>query len=196
MTSAELKKAKRDVRRRILAQRDALTPARRHELAALVTERLLALPELETAATVMAFWSFGSEVATMPLIEALLARGCVVALPRIVDGELEPRTWLPGEPLTGTPFGAMEPEGGAVLGPEAIDVIVTPAVAFDRDGRRVGYGGGFYDRFFTRARSDAARVGVGFGLQLVDEQLPGAGFDLRVGVVVTDSETVRCRIDP
>ena len=71
--------------------------------------------------------------------------------------------------------------------------MATPAVAFDRQGRRVGYGGGFYDRFFPRTRPDAFRVGIGFGVQLVDGELPGGSFDLRVDVVVTESETVRCR---
>ena len=121
MNSAELKKAKRDARRRVLAAREGLAPERRRELAARVTERFLALPEVQAAEVVMAFWSFGSELPTLPMIEALIARGCVVALPRIEEGELEPRTWMPGEPLSGTSFGAMEPEGGSILAPDAID---------------------------------------------------------------------------
>lgn len=195
-TSAELKRAKRDVRRRVLAAREAIPAAQREALAARVTERFLALPEVEAASVVMAFWSFGSELPTAPLIEALLAKDRVVALPRIVAGELEPRTWGPGEPLSGTPFGAMEPAAGTVVDPASIDVIATPAVAFDRAGGRVGYGGGFYDRFFPRTRPDATRLGLGFGVQLVDEALPGAAFDLRVDTIVTESETVRCRVDP
>ena len=77
-----------------------------------------------------------------------------------------------------------------------MDVIVTPAVAFDRRGRRVGYGGGYYDRFFLRARSDAFRVGAAFGVQLVDGDLPAGHFDLRVHAVVTESEVVRCPREP
>jgi 5-formyltetrahydrofolate cyclo-ligase len=66
-------------------------------------------------------------------------------------------------------------------------------VAFDRSGRRVGYGGGFYDRFFPRTRPDAFRAGIGFGAQIVDGELPGGDFDQRLDAVVTESETVRCR---
>ena len=98
--------------------------------------------------------------------------------------------------MTETTFGAREPAAGEMVHPAEIDVVATPAVAFDRAGRRVGYGGGFYDRFFPRTRADALRVGVGFGVQLLDEPLPGGAFDLRVDVVVTESETVRCRVDP
>jgi 5-formyltetrahydrofolate cyclo-ligase len=196
VNSGQLKRAKKQVRRAVLARRDVLTPRERDRLGALVTERVLALPEVDSVHAVMAFWAFGSELPTMPLIEGLVARGVRVALPRIVDGDLEPRTWRPGEPTTTTSFGALEPSGGEVLGRDEIDVVVTPAVAFDREGRRVGYGGGFYDRFFLRTRPDAFRLGAAFGVQLVDGALPAGHFDLRVHAVVTESETVRCPRDP
>jgi 5-formyltetrahydrofolate cyclo-ligase len=71
-------------------------------------------------------------------------------------------------------------------------VVVTPAVAYDRMGRRVGYGGGFYDRFLPRTRPDTVRVGIGAPVQLVDEDLPAGAFDLRVHVIVTPNGIVRC----
>jgi 5-formyltetrahydrofolate cyclo-ligase len=192
VTSAELKRAKKAVRRDVLAVRDAMPPQERARLAERVAERFLGLPEVTGAGVVMAFSSFGSELPTMPLIERLLARGITVALPRIAAGKLEPRTWRPGEPATETSFGALEPTGGEVLAPGLIDVVATPAVGFDRAGRRVGYGGGFYDRFFPSMRSDALRVGVGFGIQLLEGDLPEGAFDMRVDAVITESETVRC----
>jgi 5-formyltetrahydrofolate cyclo-ligase len=196
VNSAELKKAKKRIRRQVLAARDGIPPAERLQLAHRVAERFLSLPEVEGARAVMAFWSFGSELPTMPLIESLLARGVVVALPRIVDGDLQPRTWRPGEATIQTRFGALEPVGGEVLAPHDIDVVATPAVAFDRSGRRVGYGGGYYDRFFPATRTDALRAGIGFGVQLLEGDLPGGTFDLRVDVVVTEEEAVRCPRDP
>jgi 5-formyltetrahydrofolate cyclo-ligase len=193
VSGGELKKAKRGVRREVLAARDALPAEERSRLAAVVARRFLDLPEVETARVVMAFSSFGSELPTDPLIDALVARGVTVALPRTASGDLEPRTWRPGEPTTTAPFGALEPAGGQVLAPDAIDIVVVPAVAFDRSGRRVGYGGGFYDRFLPRTREDALRAGVAFDLQLLDEDLPAGTFDHGVDVVVTETETVRCR---
>jgi 5-formyltetrahydrofolate cyclo-ligase len=190
VNSLELKRAKRAVRAQVLARREEIDPAARGRIGASVVERFLALPEVEAARTVMAFWSFGSEVPLAPLIARLVEAGATVALPRIVDGHLEPRTWHPGEPLTETHFGAREPKGGRVVDPGAIDVVATPGVAFDRGGGRVGYGGGFYDRFLPSTR--ALRVAVAFGVQLVDEPLPGASFDLPVDVIVTESETIRC----
>jgi 5-formyltetrahydrofolate cyclo-ligase len=193
VNSDELKRAKRAVRAEVLERRDALDPVERAELGERIVTRFLALPEVRAARAVMAFWSFGSEVAMDPLIARLVEAGVTVALPRIVDGELEPRSWRPGEPVTETHFGAREPEGGRVLDPSEIGVVATPGVAFDRAGGRVGYGGGFYDRFLPR--TPAIRAAVGFGVQLVDGPLPGASFDLPVDVIVTESETIRCARD-
>lgn len=195
MKSEELKRAKRASREAVRAARDLLPASDRARASALIAERVVGMPELRRAKTVMVFWSFGSEVDTTPLIAALHEGGKRVALPRIVDGELEPRAYAPGDPVSETAFGAREPSEGLRVDPLEIDVVITPAVALDRSGRRVGYGGGFYDRFFPTTRPDAVRVGIGFGVQLVDGDLPGGHFDLRVDLVVTESEVVRCSRD-
>lgn len=191
MSGADLKREKRATRRRILAARDEMLGADREGRSARIAERVVSLPEVERASTVMAFWSFGSEPDTSPLIERLHARGVRVVLPRIVDGDLEPRAFAPGDPVTVTSFGACEPADGDVVDPATIDVVVTPGVAFDRSGRRVGYGGGFYDRFFPKTRQDTARLAIAFDIQVVDDDLPNGHFDLRVDAIVTESGVVR-----
>ena len=192
MTSDALKRAKREVRRRVLARRDAIDPEARERAAARVTDRVLALPEVAAATTVLAFSSFGSELPMLPLIGALVERGVRVGLPVITGTDIVARAWRPGDPTVETSFGALEPADGAPIEPSAIDVTLTPAVAVDRTGRRVGYGGGFYDRFLLRTRSDAVRVAVILAEQLVDEDLPAGAFDLRVDAIVTPNELIRC----
>ncbi len=114
LSSAELKRAKRNVRRTTLAARDAIDAAVRSDRGSAITGAFMRLPEVEAARVVMVFWSFGSEVPTGPLIDALHARGIVVALPHIVAGEMQPRRYEPGDPLTETAFGAMEPSAGVL----------------------------------------------------------------------------------
>jgi 5-formyltetrahydrofolate cyclo-ligase len=194
MRSGELKKAKREIRRAVLAARDALPAADRARRDRAITERFLSLPEVRDARTVMTFWSFGSEVSTGPLLAALDAAGARTALPRIVEGDLEVRAYAPGNAVVPTSFGAMEPADGQVLIPADVDVVCVPAVAFDRAGRRVGYGGGFYDRFLKRA-DRAVRVGVAYEVQVVADELPSGRFDVRVDAIVTDVETIRCDRD-
>jgi 5-formyltetrahydrofolate cyclo-ligase len=196
MNSGQLKRAKRRLRRQVLAARDALPPQDREAAGERVATRLLSLPEVEDAGTVMLFWTFGSEVPTAPMIEVLHGRGVAVALPRIEDGELIPIRYVPGDPTTVTSFGAREPVGGEAIARSTIDVVVVPGVAFDRRGRRVGYGGGYYDRFLVglrrgREAGPPFTVSPAFALQVLDEDLPGGPFDLPVDAVVTEAETIR-----
>ena len=191
--SRELKRVKRALRREILLRRNAMPPEQRERASGAICER--GLQEIERrhhVRIVMAFWSFGSEVSTQAMIERLIGRGLAVALPRIVGGELQPRTYRPGDAVTETSFGAWEPSDGEILGPGDVDVIVLPGLAFDRRGHRIGYGGGFYDRFLGNARPDALRLGVCFSVQIVEE-VPAGAFDLPVDVVVTERESIRCR---
>jgi len=192
MRASELKRAKREIRRTVLAARDALGEAERVARSAAIHRRFLALPDVQDAAFVMGFWSFGSEVATPPLLEALHARGVRVCLPRIEEGDLVAVAYEPGDPLRETSFGAREPTAGTILAPEVLDRVVTPGVAFDRVGHRIGYGGGFYDRFLRRTRRGVPRIAIVFDLQVLPQELPVGSFDLGVDMIVTETETIRC----
>jgi 5-formyltetrahydrofolate cyclo-ligase len=189
MNSGALKRAKRRIRRTVLEERDALTPEERTSWGERIAERFVTLPEVRHATSVMVFSSFGSEVPTGPSMERLHALGVTVALPRIEDADLVAVPYAPGDPLRPTGFGALEPIGPETLAPASLDVIAVPGVAFDRRGRRIGYGGGYYDRFLRGL--PAFTVGLVFGLQVLDEALPVGRFDLPVRVIVTEGETIR-----
>lgn len=188
--SAHLKRAKRAVRREILAERDRLPEGERAAMSAAIADQLLAVDELRDVGTVMAFWSFGSEVDTLPLLERLQVEGKQVALPRIEGRDVVPVAYATGDPLSETSFGAKEPVAGRPIAPSALDVVVVPGVAFDRDGGRVGYGAGFYDRLLGKLRDDAFAVAVAFGVQVV-ERVPAGGTDRRVDAIVTEREVIR-----
>jgi 5-formyltetrahydrofolate cyclo-ligase len=191
-TSHRLKQDKRALRRAILADRDALPDAERAARSEAIADRLLGLDEATGAATVLAFWSFGSEVDTAPLIDRLRSRGTTVALPRTRDGDIVPIVWTPGSSMTETSFGSREPADGRVLEGRELDLIVVPGVAFDLSCRRVGYGGGFYDRLLARTREGAAAIAIAFGMQVVDE-VPSGPLDRTVDAIVTEDDVIRCR---
>jgi 5-formyltetrahydrofolate cyclo-ligase len=187
-----LKQAKRRLRRAILDDRDALAPYDRRERSRRIVDRILAMPELRRAGTVMAFWSFGSEVDTAPLLTRLHEAGIRIALPRIQRDDVIAVDYVPGDVVAPTPFGAMEPTEGRPVDVEEIDVVVVPGVAFDRDGARVGYGGGFYDRFLRRVRPGVPAVAIAFAMQVVG-RVPTGSIDRLVDAVVTEDEVIRCR---
>lgn len=150
----------------------------------------LALPETAAAATVFAFLSFGDEVPTRGLVAGLLAAGKRVVLPAVTDGVLEAAAWREGDPLTQSFYGAAEPADRTAVDPAEIDLVLAPGLAFDRRGRRLGYGGAYYDRFLPRLRPGATVAALAFHEQVVDE-VPAAGHDRVVDVVLTDRETIR-----
>jgi 5-formyltetrahydrofolate cyclo-ligase len=189
--SHRLKQRKRAIRRSVIERRDALPPAERAERSARIARHVHALPEIVRAITVMAFWSFGSEVETAPLLTGLHVAGKRVVLPRVERGDVVAVVYDPGDEVLAASFGAMEPTGAVTVEPSAVDVVITPGVAFDHEGSRVGYGGGFYDRFLPKTRAGVPAIGVAFSLQLVDEPLPRGSFDRRIDARVTEDGVLR-----
>ena len=190
--SHRLKQDKRALRRTVLAERDALSGTERAARSEVIVDRLLGLEEATGAGAVLAFWSFGSEVDTAPLLDRLRSRGTTVALPRTRDGDIVPVIWTPGSSMTETSFGSREPTDGRVLQARELDLIVVPGVAFDRSCHRVGYGGGFYDRLLASTRDGTAAVAIAFGMQVVEE-VPTGPLDRPVDAIVTEDDVIRCR---
>ncbi|HET7928009.1 MAG TPA: 5-formyltetrahydrofolate cyclo-ligase, partial [Actinomycetota bacterium] len=172
-----LKQAKRSLRRAVLAERDAVSQDDRSARSHAIADRFVALPETAGAQTVLAFWSFGSEVDTGPLIARLRSQGKIVALPRIEGNEVAPVVAAPETPMRAAAFGAMEPAGPA-LDVAELDLVVVPGVAFDRSCGRLGYGGGYYDRLLGKRRDGVAAIAIAFALQVVD-RVPIGAIDRR-----------------
>jgi 5-formyltetrahydrofolate cyclo-ligase len=161
-----------------------------------ITSRILSLPEIDLALTVHVFWPFEgrNEVDTRPLIDALTARGARVALPVVASTRDEPprliqRLYQPGSLARGR-FGVLEPVGTPEVPVASLDVAVVPALAASRDGRRLGYGGGFYDAFLAGAR---AVVICPVMAEFLVDTLPAEAHDCEVDVVVTEEVVVRVK---
>jgi len=186
-------KCKADLRRALLARRDELPPHEIRRLSAAASSRFFALPEVAAARVIMFFVSFGSEVDTAPMIAQTLAEGKRVAAPRADPGS---RTLTPceirdpGRDLAPGAHNIREPKPSCPAVPlEELDVVVVPAVVWGENGYRIGYGGGYYDHFLPRVPR-AARLGLGFELQVLPEVPHGAG-DLPVDLLVTDAKVRR-----
>jgi len=171
--------------------------ARRREVAAPAAQaagvelahRLLALPELAAPARVAIYASVGDELPTRLLFDALRAGGRTPLFPRCARRILEFAAAERFEDLASGRYGVPEPTGPAVaLGPT--DAVVVPGLAFDHEGRRLGRGGGYYDRTFPPGAEAPFLVGVGFDLQRV-EAVPADDRDRRMDAVVTEREAIR-----
>lgn len=187
--------SKGEIRKRILAARRALAPEEVTEKSAHIVARLLDLPEYRAARTVMAYLDFRCEVQTGPFVRAALAQGKRVAVPvtEVAARRLVPSLLVryPEEVAPGT-WGIPEPRPECVrpVAVEEIDLVVVPGVAFDPAGNRLGYGGGFYDRFLPRTREDCFWVAPAFELQIVD-RIEAGPCDCPVHCIVTEERILR-----
>ena len=102
------------------------------------------------------------------------------------DGN-KPPVLAPG--FQGIPEPVFHPD--RVFAPEALDVVVLPGLLFDRNGNRLGYGGGYYDRFLATQAPQALRVGLAFARQLADAPIPAEPHDMRLDMLVTEAEILR-----
>lgn len=148
-------------------------------------ERFLALPQVEAADTVMVFYGTGREPNTVPLIRALLGMGKRVALPVVLPHRgMEARQVLDVDQLVPNRFGIPEPDGGCPVVPkEEIAAALIPHLMVDREGYRLGWGGGYYDRWladFTGFTACICRPGR------LAPRIPREAFDVPVKLVLIE----------
>jgi 5-formyltetrahydrofolate cyclo-ligase len=181
------------LRSRLLTARAGLALPFREEASAVICRLLLTLPEVTAARAVLAYAAFGSEVDLDPALRPLIARGVGVFLPwvdgpdlriarvRDLDADLAPG-WR----------GVREPRASdrRPARPDRIHIALVPGVGFDRRGRRLGYGGGHFDRLLGRLRPGTPRIGVAFRAQVV-EHIPALPHDVPVDAVVTEEGVER-----
>jgi len=182
--------AKSELRKRILAARDALEPASRRDFSSRITPRILALPDYRDARCVMAYVSFGAEFDTGAFLADLRASGKRLVLPRVdrkaralklhavrdPDVDLAPGIW-----------GILEPRADVCpeVAPATVDFVLVPGVAFTARCDRLGYGGGFYDRLIPAFEGRCALVAAAYSIQIVPE-LPVTPSDQSVNLVLTE----------
>jgi 5-formyltetrahydrofolate cyclo-ligase len=202
-TLSPLQKKKKEVpvslqkvrlRKEVLERRDAMSEELRREADALLKQRILEHEWFEKAERVLAFFPNGSEVGITELLEECLKAGKALYLPKVKGKELN---FYRIEELTDLEpgfRGIMEPKGDSAVyfyneetakqTPEQ-DLLIMPGVAFDSENGRIGYGGGYYDRFLTDKETLRNRsVGVGYACQMV-EQIPVEDTDIRPCLVIT-----------
>ena len=164
---------KEELRRLVRSQKRMYSAPQLQAMSAEAVARLMALPQMAAAKTVMLYYSLPDEVSTHELAGRLVERGKVVVLP-VVTGptEMELRRYRSADDLSMGAFGIMEPTGEPFTSLAEIDLAVVPGMAFDTRGNRLGRGKGYYDRFLSQL-PQATKVGLCFPFQ----KFPGVPTD-------------------
>lgn len=167
----------------------------RHARSIAACQQLIATREFKSAQMIMIFMAIPGEIETSTLAVKAWQEGKSIVVPRVDWGEkrMEPveiRSLDVGMKTTGP--GLREPAEGTVVPLGLIDMVVTPGLAFDRRGYRVGRGRGFYDRFLARQDFKGVRCALCFHEQLLNEPIPSEAHDVPMDLIVTDLEVMRC----
>jgi len=177
---------KKALRREIGEKKRALSEAQIEARSRVLADRLFAAEQYRQCKSLYAYLPFNQEVRTSPIIERAWADGKRVAVPKVVGNEMV-FIWIDS-------FDNLAPQGAYNItepiedGPVADDataLVLMPGLAFDPEGRRVGYGGGYYDRFLEK-EPDHPLVALCYDFQLVDH-LEVEAHDVPVDVVITDA---------
>jgi 5-formyltetrahydrofolate cyclo-ligase len=186
--------SKAEIRSSALRRRDALPPSARQAYSRAILNRILAMDVFRRSQTVMAYCGFGSEIDTLPLLAAVLSCGKALFLPKVnrdagalevyevtnIESDLRSGIWGIPEP---------DPEICTCCSLSEQELILVPGVAFDRQGGRIGYGRGYYDKLLASCRGvnhSLHTIAAAFEVQVVDA-VPMEPHDVRIDMLVTEA---------
>jgi 5-formyltetrahydrofolate cyclo-ligase len=192
---------RRELRQRLAERRRALTPPQRMTAAQGLRRSLEHLPEYHTDQRVAGYWACDGELPLNLVIPPLATRGQQFLLPMIgQDNLLRFAPWKSGDGVQPNKFGIPEPiTPREWFAPFQLDLVLVPLLAFDRQGNRLGYGGGYYDRSFSFLKdqlrpTEPLLVGIAYDFQELPEILPES-WDVTLDFIATDHELIDCRAD-
>ena len=167
--------SKQEIRAYVLQKRRTLLPEEKQRWDEVLLERL--------------YTSVRGEASTEYLIDELLKRGCRVALPRVFGREMRFFYVTDRSQLVAGAYGIPEPADGCQEADAPKALVITPGVGFSKDGNRIGYGAGYYDRFFA-AEPDHMAVGICYGFQLFPA-FETEKHDKKMAYIVTPEQTIK-----
>ena len=187
---------RQQLRRRMLAERMGLALADRQQMSEQIVHTLTALPIFQQHRTVLIYCSYRSEVGTLVLLQRCLEAGKTVCVPQTVPADFRLLAVAIDDPLIDLGpgyLGIPEPLPHLVerreVGADRLEAVVVPGAVFDRNGNRLGYGGGYYDRFLAREAPQAVRIGLAYSGQVV-RTLPALPHDVPLDLLVTENEVL------
>ncbi|MBR1558646.1 MAG: 5-formyltetrahydrofolate cyclo-ligase [Clostridia bacterium] len=176
---------KKALRREIGAKKSALSAEEVGRRSAILAEKLFEAEQYRDCRSLYAYLSFNEEVRTDPIIERAWADGKRVAVPKVVGKEMV-FIWIDSFDALGPGYyGITEPVNDGPVADDQTALVLMPGLAFDPEGHRVGYGGGFYDRFLEN-EPDHPLVALCYDFQMYDH-LDVESHDVPVDLVITDT---------
>ena len=182
---------KTETRKILKSTRASIPETTRMDAANSITEQILRLNEIRDARTIFIYISYASEVHTHALIKALLAAGKTLAVPKIINSDyMQAETFSSWEDLVPGELGILTPTDSTPCnGP--FDVAITPGLGFTLSGQRMGFGRGYYDKWFAQNKV-RHKIALAFEVQLINE-MPVEDTDVPMEKIVTEKRVIVVR---
>ena len=184
-------KEKSLLRKRFLEIRNSLSPAEKSSFSTKIKQNLFNSEEFKSANSILFYASFRSEVETLPIIKETLAKKRCF-LPKVSANELKIFEIQGLSDIIPGYYGILEPNAETETELNQIELIIVPGLVFSRDGGRIGYGKGFYDRLLMK--TDSIKIGLCFSCQLTEET-PRNEQDQRMNRIITEDGVIYCTIE-
>ena len=196
VNSESAAKTKIAIRKMIVQKREELGGLEKEEKNIAIAQRLFGMDEFKKSKTIFCFLSTSFEVQTERIIRESLRLGKQVLVPLLDPGENLKASRIPSMDIDFV-LGEYDvrqpaPKFRDIVPFSNIDFVVVPGLAFDSFGNRIGYGGGFYDKFFKKITGNVSRVAVGYDFQLFN-LVPHSDLDEPVHFLITETKALRCR---
>ncbi len=185
---------KKALRNEIIERRKQISIEVRSSAPRIILEQLKRMPEFTEANVISSFVSFRDELEMSDINQWILNNNKTLLLPYI-DSEQKKMLFYKVSDLASlirNDYGISEPNPAVheYIDAQSVECVITPGVAFDKKGYRLGYGGGFYDRFFSSIKKTTPRIGVAFEVQFIDV-LPTEAYDQPIHCLITEEKTRR-----
>lgn len=175
---------KEDIRRRILTLRSQLSETEREQKTAAITEKIIHCRYFQEAERIFCYIDFQGEAGTRRIIEEAWRLGKEVYAPRVSGDTMDFFEFDSYSELIPGTFGILEPSGREAAETSQKRLMILPGVAFDKSRNRIGYGGGYYDKYLA-VHPEIQTIGIAFELQLV-ECIEAENTDVKVKMIVTE----------
>jgi len=185
---------KADIRSLMKARRAQVDPADQQAASAAIVSRLQALPAFQNANETACFLSLSQEIDTGAIITFCHANRRRVCVPvwNAAEKKYVFARLLPDSVLQAGRLGTREPMDWQEVASHTIQLVLTPGLAFYRNGGRIGFGGGYYDRLLSACAPHCVKAGLCYAWQVQNEPLPLTDHDIRMNLVITEQETITC----
>lgn len=185
---------KRDFRSRLLKKRNELSNKEISNLSYKIYKNIIKIPEYINSNNFLVYLDFNKEVSTKIIIEDLIKNNKNLYIPISKPDTLELiiSKLNSMDDLVPSTYGILEPKQDKIelVSSEIIDFVIVPGVVFDREGYRIGYGKGYYDRFLSTLKQKFTTVGICYDFQLV-KHVPRDIYDFKLDYIVTDKEIIK-----